>query len=186
MTKYEDAKSRALNRAASKRIQQVVEIDRSEQLIAGQKHLAFIHCLCVQDSPENPCPCRGPLFWVPSDLIFRSEPTGRKSVEGDEVVNIDIAEDAHVIFEMPLRLKVGTLKGLLEHKPLSCRPQTLAKEISLKDLINLIPVDKKLKFAFAGGYAVGTLVDNIMDGALSDVGADYIEAVVDFWKDLWD
>jgi hypothetical protein len=25
-------------------------------------------CVCVQDSPDNPCPCNGPLFWLPSVL----------------------------------------------------------------------------------------------------------------------
>jgi len=39
-------------------------------------------CLCVHDSPDNPCPCKGPIFWIPNgDILFRQE-TRRQGLVG--------------------------------------------------------------------------------------------------------
>lgn len=74
------------------------------------RHLWF--CFCVQDTPDNPCPC----IWPPFLVSFLEEPvsvreTGQKSREGLPVQEVTVRADARVTIEMPIGMTAAALSA---------------------------------------------------------------------------
>jgi hypothetical protein len=63
--------------------------------------LILVPCLCVQDSPDNPCPCNDWLKWIigRKDILGEPEKTERKNSSGESVFRVRVASDAKVIVE---------------------------------------------------------------------------------------
>src|SRR5437867_695137 len=63
------------------------------------RYKPYLYCLCVQDSPDNPCLCDRFIIWLPLDRIFSDEPSGRKDKDGRLVSEIHIARDAQILID---------------------------------------------------------------------------------------
>jgi hypothetical protein len=61
-------------------------------------------CLCVQDSMQNPCPCTGPIVWVPDDWVKRSVDSGRQSSSGLPIVAIKADAKGRVYVDTTVKL----------------------------------------------------------------------------------
>ena len=175
-----DHRDGLMNHASSTRLT-AVEIKNSSKLIGGKKHLPFcIPILCF----APPCPCMGgPIVWLPAEAILGQRPTGTKTTEGHPLIELSITKGVAAIVEKPLRMNVDTISAA-QNMPVTCDSRTVAKRISLSDVLG--GPHKAAKLAFAAGFAIGTWADDKLDGGLSDQGADYIEAVADFFGDLFD
>ena len=66
------------------------------------------HCLCVQDSPESPCPCNGPLIWVTEEDIVAERPAGRRDREGRDLTMFAVRRDARLVVERPRSISAHT------------------------------------------------------------------------------
>lgn len=101
---YEDVKARRLNDALSKQIYGIpIEIPEDRNQIAGRRFQPILGCLCVQDSPENPCPCSDFIIWLPLDKVIASRETERRSVDSQPLYLFTVASDAEVLIEDRVR-----------------------------------------------------------------------------------
>jgi hypothetical protein len=121
-------------------------------------------CLCVQDSPDNPCPCKDPIIvWLPKDKILKSGKSRRKNHEGSEVYWFEMTNGADVMVEELHSLKV---KDLADG---SYGPEGNGTSVSFsKKSIR----SRLLKAAFSLGFAIGTAIDE-ETGASDDI-ADWL------------
>ncbi len=69
-------------------------------------HFPFLWCLCVQDSPDNPCPCTGPIVWVPRTAILRSEALNRTSEDGRVIERLEIRRETELVVDMVTHITV--------------------------------------------------------------------------------
>lgn len=76
-----------------------LDVEDSRKLIAGRKFLPISGCYCVQDSPENPCPCGDLIFWLPFDSIIGDRESKHKSDQGQPIHSFLVASDAQVLVE---------------------------------------------------------------------------------------
>ena len=72
-------------------------------MIAGRKFLPLLGCLCVQDSPQNPCICPGQIIWLPVERILLSAQTDRKNDQGQTVHSFMVDANASVVVEETAR-----------------------------------------------------------------------------------
>ena len=113
--RYEELKKRQLEDTISTQFYGV-PIELGEFARAMQPHQNLIPiwgCVCVQDSPDNPCPCRW-IVWLPKDRILRSGKTQLKSPEGHEIHWFRVANDARVLVERQAAVSVPEYVSLLE------------------------------------------------------------------------
>lgn len=181
METYDKVMDETLNRVVSEKIK-AVEIPRATKLVGGDKYNGYcLPILCY----APPCPCMGrPIIWVQEKQIIAQKPSGSKSAEGDDILDLDIIKGARIIMEMPISLDVKTIKAIQNNKKRDCNPKTVQNKVSISDALG--GPKALLKGSFLAGFAIGTWADDQLDGGLSDQGADYIEGIVDFWDDLWD
>lgn len=68
----------------------------------------LINCICVQDSPDNPCPCNhNIIIWWPTKDILDIKKTSNKSPEGQDIfkVTADINTEAQIEITIPVSAK---------------------------------------------------------------------------------
>ncbi|HEY6505649.1 MAG TPA: hypothetical protein VIZ28_16855 [Chitinophagaceae bacterium] len=68
----------------------------------------FIHCICVQDTPENPCPCNEDfIIWIPTKDILDIKKSGKKNQEDKNiyVVRLNVNAEVQVEFTLPISVK---------------------------------------------------------------------------------
>ncbi|MDD9716903.1 hypothetical protein PVW48_09120 [Dinoroseobacter sp. PD6] len=85
-----------------------------------ETHFPILWCLCVQDSPDNPCPCTGPIVWLPRDGVVRSEPALRRSDEGRAIDRYRVTRGAKVLVDRIESLPVEALLRDPAPKPGGC------------------------------------------------------------------
>ena len=180
-TAYSAAKMLQLEKASTIRILgTILPIDNgvSDFLTGKKKGLIPIlgGCICVQDSPENPCPCTGRppiIIWCPTDKILRSEKSKFKNHDGTELIAFDIQKDAEVFLEAVLPVSLNGLKKLSQTKNGHSSPasSTIAKEIS--------KTGNPVVDAFLIGWGIGTAIDEAT-GA-SDAIADWLHDTFGEW-----
>ena len=96
---YEELRKQQLEDATSTLIYGVpIELGEFIRAIQPQNLFAIWGCYCVQDSPDNPCPC-GRIVWLPADRVLRSGKTQRKSPEGHELHWFRVKNDADIVVE---------------------------------------------------------------------------------------
>lgn len=71
-------------------------------------------CLCVQDSPENPCNCNDLLIWVPEEKIFDSYSTEKRNHDGQTLNCFEIISDAEVLIERVSKIAISHLGKINE------------------------------------------------------------------------
>jgi hypothetical protein len=164
---YDDARSAQLERLTTTRIVGV-PLKKGN---ASRSMRWIVHCLCVQDSPDNPCPCDGPILGIPNDALLREKSSGRRDEEGRELTEFLIRRDARLIVESPRAVRADVYAGLMNRRVRGRKPpSTLAAG----------PAAGNAWVAwFAAFYAATTYIDGVTGGALSDAGAEVIEEVVD-------
>ena len=114
-----------------------VEFDADDGRIGGELSIGLTDgkfipiwgfCFCVQDSPDNPCRCHGPIIWLPKDKIFKAGKTGRKDTGSNEIFwfrldqNTKIVVDAQIpstagLYEQALREFGGKLATPIANVP---------------------------------------------------------------------
>ena len=187
-TTYLSAKLQRVQKESSIRlVGKLLETNAESSILNDGRKDSFIAvglCLCVHDSPENPCPCSGPIIWIPTDKLIG---TGKIESNDKEVkYYFDISADATLYFEELVPFTASDYKSArssLVSFPIG--NEDLSK--LLKELMDLlrtppyvpIPDDKdpvsysilnNLRKAFATGWAIGKLLDK--EFKLSDKIAD--------------
>ncbi|WP_062387265.1 hypothetical protein [Demequina iriomotensis] len=115
-------------------------------------------CVCVQDTPENPCPCNwGTTIWIREDAVISRDRSGRRSpTSGDEIVDLKVDRSAQVVVESTRTVPVAD--AVVYNVPSFWGPLPPGSGAGWAGL------------AFAAGYSVGTIVDDAT--GLSDKIAD--------------
>ncbi len=131
---------------------------------ARRRYRLFQPCLCVWDSPQNPCRCDdGMLWWLPADAIIGEDKAGRKDHHGKELQFFDVRIDSKILVETVRPVSAGALKGLGQN----ISPQTVLLTGLLLDAGGKSrPLTQKEKnwlmdFLEAGGDVVGSLLEDL-------------------------
>lgn len=69
-------------------------------------HLPILWCLCVHDSPDNPCPCTGPIVWVPRAGILESGLSNRRSDDGRMIERVVVRRKTELVVDAASRVPV--------------------------------------------------------------------------------
>lgn len=68
-----------------------VPIQRTGSTLDLKGCIPILNCFCVHDSPDSPCPCTGPIFWIPEkDILFKQERRRQGLVGGSEQAMMEI------------------------------------------------------------------------------------------------
>jgi hypothetical protein len=147
------------------------------------------HCLCVQDSPESPCPCSGPLIWVSEEDIVAERPAGRRDREGRELTTFAVRRDARLVVDRPRSIsalaymRIAALSARLASHP-SRMSSTPPRVIKKEDGDGLLSIS--LKDAFLAGYefAIAPVVEDLapLGAALGDIAEEVVSAATDPWE----
>jgi hypothetical protein len=123
----------------------------------------ILGCLCVQDSPDNPCPCKGPIVWLPKDKILKSGKSGRNNHEGSEVHWFEVANGAEIMVEELHTLKIKDYADFVDWTEGNGTSVSFSKK-SIRSRL--------LKAAFSLGFAIGTVIDE--ETGASDEISDWL------------
>jgi hypothetical protein len=192
---YEAALSKSSGSKSESTIQGRI-ISRLPNQIAGPRGcFPILWCLCVHDSPDNPCPCNGPIIWIPEGSIRNRRKLGR-GTEGS--VELDVEASARVFLEDTreiggqdsdarlMRLgadgqfeAVTDTLWVQEFSPMRLDRLKRALELIERDpRLSAIAKKKgkgiwgKLVAAFEAGWAIGTYIDE--KTGLSDKLSDWM------------
>lgn len=133
----------------------LVEVDKSLDLNTFEFPFPILGCLCVQDSPDNPCPCTDLIVWI-LDRPVEVSKTGKRTPEGQEILDFTLQRDAEVTIELqvPIRLReLERIAGLAQRRRERARTGGAATTSA--------PSLGWLSLAASAGYAVGTLLDDL-------------------------
>lgn len=152
---------------------------------------AIVSCLCVQDSPENPCPCDGPIVWFPKESVLESRRMSQVSSEGEARYEYGLDPNAAVTVELVRTAsasKVASLLGNAGKKDANQRQRgrTLGVMTAPIQGTGAAGPASAVMGAFTLGLLVGRYVDEQSGGAVSDAGADLIEDVASTASEIWD
>lgn len=146
-------------------------------------------CLCVQDSPENPCPCKGLVLWLPT-FPRAVRKTGTRSSDDEAIYDFELDPDAEVIVELQMSIPLRSLERL---RMAALRRKSAyviggSKRDASGDRTPDVLYSKK-KGGWAGvaysiGYAVGTLLDDFLgseEGGNDKLSDDISDWAADNW-----
>lgn len=164
---YEDAQRVQIDRQLTiafhgRLIDPEVKASAREVNDAG-KYVRILRCICVQDSPDNPCPCEGPIVWLPRDKILTTSASEHKDTHGQRLAEVVIANDAQVIVERHTVLSAKRLAASAGGGDATARAALMKKAGASKTGALLIA-------AFELGYHIGTTIDE--ETGASDAIAD--------------
>ncbi len=75
--------------------------------------LIFVPCNCVQDSPENPCPCGDIRILIDMrDIYGKPSKTKLKSHDGESIYSIDLDRNANVVVESSKPVPAADIEAL--------------------------------------------------------------------------
>lgn len=164
--------------------------------------IPILWCLCVHDSPDNPCPCNGPIIWCPKRSILRRR---KLEPQAEGLVEITV-EAATKVFLEDSREVGGKGSGTqLLRMATDGRSEPLAETLWLQEFtpmridrlqkalelierhpqLSAIAKKKgkgfwgKIVAAFEAGWEIGTLIDE--EVGLSDTIADWLEDTFGPW-----
>jgi hypothetical protein len=141
------------------------------------------HCLCIQDSPDNPCPCTGPILWVPNDALLRVMPAGRRDDQGRALMLFIIRRDARLIVERPRTVRADLYAALVQART-RAHPRTTASVARIAG--SQAGPAGAVVAAFMAGWKIGRDIDDMSGGEISDTGADIIGSAVEGATEIWD
>jgi hypothetical protein len=160
---YTQAKLQQLNAISTYRIYgHPIDFDNDtgDEGVARRGWRPVRPCLCVHDSPQNPCPCdKTFVWWLSEEAIIQKGASGRKDERGGEVQYFDVLVESNIMVESVHSVRAGTLKKL-ESSPSFMRFRDLVAttEGLSEPRVNFIL--GKIVDAIIG-WAVGNLLDNI-------------------------
>jgi hypothetical protein len=107
MASYDEARVNEFTAAATKTIMGVpLEPAEQSPLISGIDRIPIKICpLCFTE----PCPCDGPIVWIPEEALRERVSTTRQTTAGEELYEFKIDLDATVLVESVVRMKAGDL-----------------------------------------------------------------------------
>jgi hypothetical protein len=165
---YDDARSAQLERLTTTRIVGVPLQKGSRDSLMRW----ILHCFCVQDSPDNPCVCDGPIIGIPNDALLRETSSRRRDEQGRELAEFVIRRDARLIVDSPRAVRADVYTALTNRRVGGQKPPSMLQKGS--------PAAGNAWLAwFAAFFAATTYIDGVTGGAISDAGAEVIEDVVD-------
>lgn len=181
------------------------------QGIAGPKGCTpILWCFCVHDSPSSPCPCMGPIIWLPDDRIFRVSESERPGQQGEKLVEVEVASDALLLFDetreiVPRKPANVRLLRYGEDGKFSPVEETLwvqeympMRAAALVGALELIGSNKKIQVmakkkgpgifgwivgAFKAGWEIGEFIDD--KTGVSDSLADWLYDTLGPWDELF-
>jgi hypothetical protein len=173
---FSEAKLQQLNAAGTYRVYgHALEFERDAATagVAAARRWRLIQpCLCVQDSPQNPCPCdTGMFWWLLADAVIGEGNAGRKDHRGQELQFFDVLVDSKIMVESVRPVSAGLLKGLGENisaevvLQAACWPELGGLGIIESRLIPIPPGAKKAIIAFVTlviEKALEPLIDEIL------------------------
>jgi hypothetical protein len=131
----------------------------------------ILGCLCVQDSPENPCRCPNLVLWLPTFPKAVSA-TGDRNDRGDEYLDFALDRDAAVFVEMQVPIRLGALERVAKRARRWKRGDRVVAghatsgtrgDGSPGSVARAAPPDLGwLGLAAGVGWAVGTLLDDLL------------------------
>ena len=176
--------------------------ETSMQAAGPRGCIPLLWCFCVQDSPDNPCRCNGPIIWFPGKSILSRRRIGTQT-EG--LVEITLEATTKVFLEdtrevggkesgtQLLRIAtdgrsevVAETFWLQEFTPM--RIDRLQKALELIEQHPQLTAFAKKKgkgfwgkivAAFQAGWAIGTMIDE--ETGLSHKIADWLEDTFGPW-----
>ncbi len=70
----------------------------------------FTPCLCVQDSPDNPCPCdHSTVWWIMRGDIVKKGRSTKRDHDGNKLYFFDIDINANVLLQSMKSVSIKTL-----------------------------------------------------------------------------
>jgi len=128
---YEGAKLQQVSALTTKRIygQPLDESELSKLNFPKSKFnwIKLIMCNCVQDTPENPCPCyNSPIWWIKSEDIVEQGESDKKDHDGNELSYYDVDINAKVLVESIKSANINSLTRKPKHTK-----EDLAKLVAL-------------------------------------------------------
>jgi hypothetical protein len=170
-----EIKTRKLERASSQRLRGVPVHRIAGDFDVSKMKLPFpiFGCLCVQDSPENPCPCTDFVLWMPTfpKAVTR---TGQKNADGKEIFEFVLERDAVVYVDVQVPIQPAVLervarqirrvrRGSVVVGPSSrIRSDVGGYREGERPIAKSAPDKGWLGLAFGAGWAVGTVLDDLL------------------------
>lgn len=176
-----DVRSRQFEQALTVRIIGLA-LEHDDDFAPGLR--AIQHCLCVQDTPDNPCQCKGPLLWVPEGAIVSEGPSGRTDEDGRKLKEFAVRRDAQLIVERPTSIRADTFLRLstLFSGPAGSRPLPGRKppRVVMKgETSDELPTVREI------GSWLYDVIDEVSGGSLSEWG-ERLEELGDALEELGD
>lgn len=105
--------ARNVDRALYRRVEGSLLFKLEDPMDVDQYKPPFpiVGCLCVQDTPDNPCPCTDLVMW-PLDQPVDVSRTSKKNAEGDEVFSFLFKRSVRVQVQVPVPIELGELERL--------------------------------------------------------------------------
>ena len=136
-------------------------------------------CLCVQDSPENPCPCPDIFkILIPKDAVIgEMENTGRKSSDQQELIRIWISRRQDVMLEATVPFNNSDFFNSLISRP-KPMPNPLGP-ILTGPTVPVPPEDNEPDITFLIGGLIWGLAKKYGPGVVGAVGGFVLAEIFD-------
>ena len=202
-TTYAYSKTQQLLRASSTRIYGTI-LERVSNTPVGatarkEPYMPVGLCFCVQDSPDNPCPCTSDLIiWIPVDQIISSGKLDNK--EGKSLHYFDVRRDADLLMERMFSFKASVYENRKKLSNLSGISSSIEVDEPIEEFLDLLRTSptfpepnkenddvvlyswRNIVGAFRLGWKVGTYINK--KTGLSDKIADWLcEKDPNCWTD---
>ena len=93
-----------------------VPVEGVERRIGDRNFVLISTCVCVT---AEGCPCNGPLIWLPEDDIVKSESSGNRSKDGENIHHYRLAPTAQVVIESYTSLPAQNASRMIESNELA-------------------------------------------------------------------
>lgn len=110
--KYNDIKKEQLEEVTATKIYGIPIKNTMFSLNKNLNLFPIWGCICVQDTPQNPCPCKQ-IIWLPKDKIFGSGKTKRHNRDGHEIHWFKVKNDAEIIVESHDTMRISQYSNIL-------------------------------------------------------------------------
>jgi hypothetical protein len=173
--RYLETKVRKAQRAHTRRFQGVplVAVDKDLKLDAMQFPMPIQWCLCVM---AEGCPCTDLVAWLRNRPIEMAR-TGKRTPDGQEILEFTVSDDADVSVEMHIPLK---LRDLQKIEAATRRRRKGDKEPSTAEAPAPAPPPFAwVAWAGAMGYAGGKLLDDLLGS--NEGGNDNLSDDISDW-----
>jgi hypothetical protein len=140
MTTYSEFKSKQFGDVETITFQGY-QLEGKERKVQGRILLPFVGCLCVQDSPENPCPCTNDIFWIDKNAILAKKPIHRTSTDGVQLEVISVKENSDIRLESQTIINSSDLPHIISRECGSFDTDLLIRDsLTIEDHTTLVSI----------------------------------------------